>query len=177
MHRASDYSIKLRDAAPSDLSLLKHWDEQPHAIASDPNDDWNWEIELTRHPEWREQLIAELDGHPIGFLQIIDPAKEDSHYWGEVPSNHRAIDIWIGLPEDLGKGYGTVMMNLALERCFKDKNVEAVLLDPLETNVRAHQFYKRLGFRFIETRKFGDDACSVYRLDRQEFLKNNSWGN
>lgn len=151
---------------PSDLAMLRHWDEQPHAIASDPNDAWNWEIELNRHPEWREQLIAELNGRPIGFIQIIDPAEEDSHYWGDVPANLRAIDIWIGLPEDLGKGYGTVMMNMALGRCFNDKSVEAVLLDPLETNVRAHRFYKRLGFRFIENRKFGDDECSVYRLDR-----------
>jgi aminoglycoside 6'-N-acetyltransferase len=32
----------------------------------------------------------------IGFVQIIDPAREESHYWGDAPGGLRAIDIWIG---------------------------------------------------------------------------------
>lgn len=51
--------ISLRPAGPEDLATLRRWDEQDHAIASDSNDDWNWEVELTRSPPWREQLIAE----------------------------------------------------------------------------------------------------------------------
>ena len=66
--------INLRPATSNDLTLLRHWDEQPHIIASDPNDDWGWSVELARDPEWREQLIAEIDNRPIGFIQIIDPA-------------------------------------------------------------------------------------------------------
>jgi Acetyltransferase (GNAT) domain len=64
--------MNLRSATPADLDLLRHWDEQPHVTASDPNDDWGWEVELERNPDWREQLIAEIDGRPIGFIQIID---------------------------------------------------------------------------------------------------------
>lgn len=158
--------IKLRTATIADLPLLQHWDEQPHVLASDPNDDWGWEVELRRSPEWREQLIAECDGRPIGFMQIIDPAHEDSHYWGDIAEGYRAIDIWIGEVSELGKGYGTQMMKLALERCFADSAVQAVLLDPLADNTRAHRFYERLGFRFVERRQFGEDDCFVYRLDR-----------
>lgn len=123
-------AMHLRPANPSDLELLRHWDEQPHTIASDPNDDWNWEVELTRTPVWREQLIAELDGRSLGFIQIIDPALEDSHYWGDIGPGFRAIDIWIGEASDLGKGYGTQMMKLALARCFAPPEVSAVLIDP-----------------------------------------------
>src|SRR5215475_15125444 len=101
--------INLRPATPADLSLLQAWDEQPHVIASDPNDDWGWEVELARNPIWREQLIGEICGRPVGFIQIIDPALEDSHYWGDVEPNLRAIDIWLGEEADLGKGYGTQM--------------------------------------------------------------------
>ena len=39
--------VRLREATLQDLQILKHWDEQPHVIASDPNDDWSWEVELT----------------------------------------------------------------------------------------------------------------------------------
>jgi aminoglycoside 6'-N-acetyltransferase len=158
--------ITLREVTLNELALLSYWDNQPHVLQSDPNDDWNWETELTRRPEWREQLIAELNGRPIGFIQIIDPAKEETHYWGEADENLMAIDIWIGEADDLGRGYGTVMMHMAIKRCFKDANVTAILIDPLESNVKAHRFYERLGFTFVERRRFGEDDCLVYRLER-----------
>jgi aminoglycoside 6'-N-acetyltransferase len=161
--------MNLRPAAPADLALLRRWDEQPHVIASDPNDDWGWEVELARSPDWREQLIAEVDGRPVGFVQIIDPAREDSRYWGDAPPDLRAIDLWVGEEVDLGKGYGTRMMQVALDRCFADPAVGAVLVDPLAANTRVHRFYERLGFRFVERRRFGADDCSVYRLERSEY--------
>ena len=164
-------TITLRVATLDDVSLLRHWDEHPHVIASDPNDDWGWEVELAETSEWREQWIAELDGRPIGFMQIMDPAQEESHYWGDVPANLRAIDIWIGEATELGKGYGTTMMQIALTHCFADPAVTAVLVDPRANNARAHRFYERLGFRFLEHRRFGDDDCAVYRLDRAHWAE------
>lgn len=161
--------VVLRPATSADLELLRHWDGQPHVMASDPNDDWDWEVELVRSPYWRSQLIAEINGRPIGFIQIIDPAQEDSHYWGEVPANLRAIDIWIGEKTDLGQGYGTQMMQLALACCFADAAVTAVLVDPLTSNTRAHRFYEKLGFQFLAVRRFGEDDCCVYRLDRTDW--------
>jgi aminoglycoside 6'-N-acetyltransferase len=162
-------TIRLRRATLADVPLLRRWDEQPHVVAADPNDDWNWEEEIPRTLAWRELLIAELDGRPIGFMQIIDPALEETHYWGEAPPNQRAIDIWIGEAGDLGQGYGTVMMRLALDRCFAPPDVTAVIIDPLASNVRAHRFYERLGFRFVERRQFGADDCLVYQLTRADY--------
>ena len=57
-------------------------------------------------------------------------------------------------------------MRLALARCFAEPAVTAVLIDPLANNIAAHRFYERLGFRFVERRRFGLDDCFVYRLDR-----------
>lgn len=126
-------------------------------------------MELDRNPDWREQLIAEIDGRAIGFIQIIDPVREESHYWGDVAANLRAIDIWIGEATDLSKGYGTKMMQLALARCFADPDVTAVLVNPLVSNTRVHRFYERLDFQRIDRRQFGDDDCFVYRLDRENW--------
>ncbi len=159
------YEIILRIATPADVPLLQYWDSLPHTVASYP-DDWDWDAELSYQPPWREQLIAELTGRPIGFMEIMDPALDDSHYWGDVPHNLRAIDIWIGETADLGKGYGTVMMYLALERCFGSEAVTAVIIDPLATNTAARKFYERLGFRFVEYRQFDEDHCAVYQLLR-----------
>jgi aminoglycoside 6'-N-acetyltransferase len=114
-----------------------------------------------------------LNGRPIGFIQIIDPALEESHYWGDVPMNLRAIDIWIGEATDLGKGYGTEMMQLALARCFADPLVTAVLIDLLANNTRAHRFYQRLGFQTVDRRQFGEDDCLVHCLKREDWHPKN----
>jgi aminoglycoside 6'-N-acetyltransferase len=158
--------ITLRLATIHDLPTILYWDEQPHVLESDPDDDWHWETELKRFPAWREQLIAEKDGEPMGFVQIIDPHHEETHYWGNIEPNKRAIDIWIGEAQNLNKGYGTIMMQLAIERCFSQPEVTGILIDPLKTNIKAHRFYERLGFEFVEERVFNKDVCCVYELRR-----------
>lgn len=170
----ADPAIRFRPATLQDIDLLERWDEQPHVIESDPNDDWEWTKELGLNPDWREQLIAEVDGRAIGFVQIIDPRQEETHYWGDCEANLRALDIWIGGEEDLGKGYGTRMMTQAIERCFANPNVTAILIDPLESNVDARRFYERIGFEEVGPRRFGEDDCMVYRLERAGWLKTNS---
>jgi aminoglycoside 6'-N-acetyltransferase len=162
--------IKLRPATVEDLPLVQRWDEDPIVIASggDPQaNDWDWANELGRDVAWREFLIAEVEGRPIGFLQIIDPKEEESRYWGDCAANLRALDIWIGEDDARGRGFGTAMMRAAIARCFADPNVTAILIDPMANNKDAHRFYERLGFRFIERRTFlGVDDCFVFRLDR-----------
>lgn len=136
-------TIVLRAAGPADVGLLRRWDAEPHLADALGDDDWAWETELHRAPEWREQLLAELDGRPFAFVQIIDPAREDSRYWGDVPAGLRALDIWVGEPDLLGQGLGTRVMRLAIDRCFADPAVTAILIDPLASNPRAHRFYER----------------------------------
>lgn len=159
----------LRPAAPADLPLLQRWDAAPHvaAVSGDPDwNDWDWEGQLGRDVAWREMLIAEADGRPIGFVQIIDPAEEESRYWGDCARGLRAIDIWIGAPCDIRRGFGRRMMTLALARCFAEPAVSAVLVDPMAENAAAHRFYEAMGFRTVGPRSFGPDRCIVYSLER-----------
>ncbi len=159
--------MKLRRAEPEDVDVLEYWDTQPHVIAAGGAwDKFDWATELERKVTWRELLIAEFDGRPIGFLQIIDPTDEEDHYWGDIAPGHRAIDIWIGEVDCLGRGHGTAMMRSAIERCFDDPSVHSIVIDPLATNTRAIRFYERLGFVRVGRRFFGEDDCVVLRLDR-----------
>ncbi|WP_421872252.1 GNAT family N-acetyltransferase [Marinoscillum sp.] len=162
--------ITLRPAIREDISLLEYWDKQPHVRLSDGEEEfWDWQEELGVEVAWREQLVAELDGKPIGFVQIIDPYLEETHYWGEIEPNHRAIDIWIGEADYLNKGHGTQMMQQAITKCFAPDNVQAIMIDPLKSNRAAHRFYKRFGFKFHEERCFGKDECYVFRLTRTDW--------
>jgi len=160
--------MQLRLATPDDLVLLAAWDEKDHVkAATGPDDGYDWATELARTVPWREFLVGEVGGRPVGIVQIIDAREEETHYWGEAAPNLRAIDIWLGEEADLGRGYGSAMMRLALARCFAHPEVTAVLLDPLAANVRAHRFYERHGFAFVERRTFGSDDCFVYAIDRE----------
>lgn len=163
--------------------MLRRWERSPHVVAAKHSvlpteeeleaeaEEWSWAVETGRSLSWRELIVAEVDGRPVGFVAIIDPAEEESHYWGDCEANLRAVDIWLGEPADLGRGYGTEIMRQALDRCFAPPLVTAVIIDPLATNVRAIAFYERLGFVFVERRGFGTDQCAVYRLERARWQR------
>jgi aminoglycoside 6'-N-acetyltransferase len=163
-------TIVLRPATLDDVPMLEAWDDDPDVYASSPNDDWDWGRQ-TLATEGLTNLIAELDGRPIGYIQLTDLARDASKYWGEHQAGLMAIDIEIGEPDMRGKGYGHTMMGLALELCFSDPTIQAVLIDPLITNIRAIAFYQRLGFTFIENRWFDQDHCAVHQLTRAEYEK------
>jgi aminoglycoside 6'-N-acetyltransferase len=168
-------SVTLRNATLADLDRIEAWDKKEHMQASIGDyefNDWNWKQELPRNPSWRFQLIAEVgDGVPIGFVQIIDALEEETHYWGlDCEPNLRAIDIWIGEEDYLGKGHGTQMMETALrDYCFSEATVEAATIDLMADNTDAHRFYQRLGFQPTGIRYFGPDQCLVHRLNRSDF--------
>jgi aminoglycoside 6'-N-acetyltransferase len=102
-------------------------------------------------------------------MAVCDPHTEPSHYWGEIEPNLRAIDIWIGPPEWLGRGVGTAMMTQMIDRCFGEPGVEAIVIDPLASNTAAIRFYQRLGFVSEGRRMFDEDDCLMHRLTRADW--------
>lgn len=175
--RHMNTSIVLRSATLADVPLFERWERQPHVISATTDDPAAekafegayWPDELAAQDEHNQYLIAELDNRPIGAMQMIDPHQESTHYWGEIQPNLRALDIWIGEPDCLGKGYGETMMRLAFQLCFADPAVTAIVIDPLASNARAHKFYQRLGFKPVGRRRFGDDDCLVHQLIREDW--------
>lgn len=177
---ASTDTLRLRVATPADVPLLASWDRAEHVIVSVTDDpqaesafagiDWLEEIEASS--ELSFYLIAEVvrEGgvaRPIGAMQVTDPQREPSHYWGEIEPNLRALDIWIGEADALGQGWGTRMMRQVIGACFAQPEVVAIVIDPLSSNVDAHRFYQRLGFVPEGRRLFHDeDDCLVHRLTR-----------
>lgn len=162
----------MRLANLADLAILGHWNTLPHIQFARGNNDFNqeneedkWLGEQLKNPSQFVQIyIATLEDLPIGCVQIIDPFFEESHYWGETAPNQKALDIWIGETDYLNKGFGTKMMNQALEICFANHLIANVLIDPLVVNVRAIKFYKKIGFEFVENRYFDADYCAVHQL-------------
>jgi aminoglycoside 6'-N-acetyltransferase len=166
--------VVLRPATLDDVPILQAWDREPHVIACSSDrpdlevafDGIEWPDELAESSDVSFYRIAEVDGRPIGVMQICDPHLEPTHYWGEIEPNLRAMDIWIGPPDALNKGYGTQMMTRAIDAAFADPAVTGIVIDPLNSNVDAHRFYHRLGFQDVGRRMFDEDDCLVMRLNR-----------
>lgn len=170
-------SVRLRPAVPADAALLHAWDREPHvirAVTDDPEAEEafagaDWEQEIRDQSPVSYFLIGEENGRPVGAMQVIDPHLEPTHYWGEIEPNLRALDIWLGAADALGRGVGTAMMTQALGACFAEPAVTAIVIDPLASNLDAHRFYQRLGFRPVGRRMFGPDDCLVHRLERAQW--------
>ena len=155
--------------AIDDVAWLVRWDDDPDvatAIGGRGALWYDWSAELIRDVPWRELLIVEEDGRPIGFLQLTDASEEESHYWGDIEPGTWALDIWIGLPADRGRGLGAEAMKVALGRVFDQHGAEMVVIDPAVDNRRAISFYERLGFERVGVREFGDDEGLVMRRSR-----------
>lgn len=157
-------TLRFRDAVPTDQAMLDTWMQAPHVLANVPYGDWGWAQELARKPLWRHQWIALLGDRPIGFMQIIDAAAEETHYWGDIAPRTAAIDIWIGEADCVGHGLGSEMMARAIDFSFGWRTINRVVIDPLASNTDGRRFYERLGFQLLELRSFGDDDCAVYEL-------------
>lgn len=150
-----------------DVAVLVRWDDDPDvaaAIGGRGAEWYDWPVELIRDVPWRELLIVEEDGRPIGFLQLTDASVEESHYWGDVEPATWALDIWIGSPDDRGRGLGAETMKLALRRAFDQHGAETVVIDPAVDNHRAISFYEKIGFEHVGVRVFDDDECLVMRM-------------
>jgi len=169
----TDRALSIRNATIEDIDQLYKWDEKPHVQASISTSgtqsfDVDWKDELSPRTDGTELFIAEAGGVAIGAMQIIDPAKERTHYWGPVAFDLRAIDIWIGEASYLGQGYGTGMMTWAIEHCFTPAEVRMIIIDPLANNLRAHKFYQALGFELIGRRLFDAESdCCLFQLTRR----------
>lgn len=178
--------LSLRPATRADIPTLERWDLEPHVISASSDDpdaakafgeenDWVQNIDMHQDDVW-EHWIAEVanpDGscRPIGAMQMCDPHLEPTHYWGDVAPDLRALDIWIGDAADRGQGHGELMMKMGIARCFAKDSVTAIIIDPLNSNTRAHAFYQRLGFVPTHRQTFNDeDDCLVHMLTRADWF-------
>ncbi len=54
-------------------------------------------------------------------------------------------------------------MQLIFDRCFQIENRDAILVDPLKSNLRAINFYQNHGFEIIRERVFDSEVCLEMR--------------
>jgi diamine N-acetyltransferase len=107
-------------------------------------------------------LIAEWEGTPIGYAQLILNSRDTSTK-GTNPMEIRRI---YASHEHLGRGVGRELMLAAIQEA-RQRGCDCLWLGVWEKNQRAINFYKKWGFREVGTHIFsvGNDPQNDFVME------------
>lgn len=174
-------AITFRALSESDLPLMQDWLSRPHVT------EW-WEpaptLEEVREdylPRLAPQSVLPLDapagvvqylayeaGVPFAFVQAYRVMAHQAEGWwpDETDPHALGVDQFIGLPERLGQGLGTRMLQAFVAFLFQDPRVSRLQTDPAPTNARAIACYRKVGFRDVGVVETLDGPALLMRLTR-----------
>jgi aminoglycoside 6'-N-acetyltransferase len=131
--------------AADELPLVNEWLRRPHVAAwwDDQGPDGESEI---------AQVVAERDGDTVPYLVRLAGKPFGYLQCSALEPGIRGIDQFIGEPELLGRGHGSVFIRLFCDRLFDAHSADAVTTDPDPGNARAVRAYAKAGFRPVGPR-------------------------
>jgi acetylornithine deacetylase len=159
--RHGGLSLRLLGDGDDDVRLLAQWLSDPRVLEwyegrDNAFDEARIRAEYAPAVQLAEHVtacIVELDGAPLGYLQLVEVAPYGAEY-GFAPDDDLgrtwAIDVFLGEPECWGRGLGTQAVQLAIDHLIVDRRADRVLIDPFTTNVRAIRVYEKAGFRPVK---------------------------
>ncbi len=150
--------LKIRFLTEKDFPILYRWLTDEKVLEFYGGRDKKYTLETIKEhftKPWKDEVlrvIIEFQGKPIGYGQIYkmyDELYEDYHY-SKTDEIVYGMDQFIGETEYWSKGIGTRYIKMIFEFLRKERNVNAVILDPHKNNHRAIKSYQKAGFRIIE---------------------------
>jgi aminoglycoside 6'-N-acetyltransferase len=172
-----------RHVTPEDFPLLERWLSAPHVARW-----WNCESSAqavardfgpsARREEPNEDLLAFLDGSPLGLLQrsFLRDFPEDLAELAlitAVPPRAMSIDYLIGDVANVGRGLGPAMIRSALDRLWVEHpGAECVIVPVHADNVASWRALEKAGLTCVGTceiepdNPIDDRRHKVYRVDR-----------
>ena len=111
-------------------------------------------------------VATSLDGKPIGYVQSYDPHLEDDHPYQDQPFGTLGIDVTIGVPELVGIGHGSRLVNAFVEILFEE-GCPRVIIDPHPGNGRAIRAYEKAGFRRLGERTTPFGPALIMAIDAE----------
>ena len=161
-----------RPLTHADLPLLHEWLNRPHVA------EW-WEgassLEYVKSTHGADigslvirQMLAYLDGVPVGYIQDYTVLGADPAWWTEeTDPGARGIDQFLANAEQLGQGLGSAMVRQFVARLFADPAVSKVQTDPSPNNARAIRAYEKAGFERVAEIATPDGPALLMRIHRR----------
>ena len=146
--------VFLRPLEAADAELYRRWraDAEPMALAG-----WRDPAPMSlAQVEARIERLAKEQGHDLFNFLICLPA--DERPIGEVMladvdrlNGSAELGIFIGEPDEWGKGYGTDAVNALVDFGFGELRLERIWLEVWTENARARRAYEKAGFVYEAT--------------------------
>ncbi len=173
--------LSFKPLRPQDFSLLTTWLNETHVHEWYDKNEKNTLAEVTKRYSFKEineptdGFIAWYNNNPVGYIQWYKtrdwPEFRDATGYNEGVAG---IDLFIGNPEYIGKGFGRLMIRQFLkEIVFADKTIQLCIIDPEPTNKRAIRAYEKAGFRYKRTIQIPqeEDLSYLMELQKDDFFK------
>jgi RimJ/RimL family protein N-acetyltransferase len=140
--------VALRDFLIEDIQSIYGWLRRPEITR------FLYSASLPKTLRETETYVEQQMGHadPLNRAFVI-ALRGDAKSIGvtgcyniEWPNRSAEVGIYIGEPDQLGKGYGTEAMKLLLAYSFTELNLHRVFLRVFDFNQRAIESYLKCGF-------------------------------
>lgn len=136
-----------RPAALQDLPLLQQWLRTPEVVRWWGNADE--QAALLREDMGEPRMVMRIvsfEGRPFAYAQDYAVHVWPQPHFAHLPPGSRAIDSFIGEPDMIGRGHGSIYLKLLAER-LRAEGAPVVAIDPDLDNLRARRAYEKAGFR------------------------------
>lgn len=152
-------NIRIRTLTDGDFPLLLEWLSNENVLEFYGGRDKKYTLEdIEEHysETWNNEIfrvIIEYNGIPVGYGQIYKMYDElhDEYQYPKISNEVvYGMDQFIGEPEYWSKGIGSKYAKMVFEFLRRERNADAVIVDPHQNNLRAIKSYQKAGFRIIK---------------------------
>lgn len=135
---------------PSLQAKLHRWFHMPHVAQWWPvpreNEDF-FNSFLKRIRSGTKPYLVLCNDHPIGYIQCYSVDLTTNTWLPKLSGNIIGTDQFIGEPDYLGKGIGTLFITAFVKNLLAKDNTLTIIVDPYPTNLIAIKCYEKVGFK------------------------------
>jgi RimJ/RimL family protein N-acetyltransferase len=150
-------SLDFRAMTAEDLPLMRRWLDMPHMREwwGEPESELSHIKDMIEGRDTTRPFIFSLGGEPIGYIQYWfighhqnDTWLADNPWLAELPPETIGVDLSIGEPENVSRGFGSQALRTFVESLVREGH-RTIIIDPDPANARAVRAYEKAGFRVI----------------------------
>jgi uncharacterized cupin superfamily protein/RimJ/RimL family protein N-acetyltransferase len=174
-----DDAFTFQRLSSSDLELLHDWLQRPHVAemwGEVPDlDGLRKKFQPHIHSENVFGYIASLKGSPFAYVQAYNAATIGEGWWPDARPGTWGIDQFLANETDLGKGFGTQLVQQFCKFVFQAHAAKTIITDPTPKNARAIRCYEKAGFYKVGIINTPDGrALLMEKLTRPDCIKHYS---
>jgi RimJ/RimL family protein N-acetyltransferase len=133
-----------------DLELIKFSNEYIKLIEK-----WEGTNELSKYlshtrPKYLRESDLEAEKHTLFFMIKADEQIIGATWIEKITENDATIGIYIAIANYRGKGIGSKVIKILIERAFKEMKLNKLYLNVREKNVNAIKCYEKCGFKITK---------------------------